>query len=112
MGGEGQPQTQAAVFTRHVRFGRPLQEAITAPRWLLGRTWGDVDASLKIENRFASEVVDPLRAAGHEVEIISPFSDLCGHAGTAWPIPMVFARARPTRAPTAPHPEGKDQMAT
>jgi oxamate amidohydrolase len=26
-------------------------------------------------------VVDALRAAGHEVEIISPFSDLCGQAG-------------------------------
>ena len=41
MGGDGQPQTQGAVFTRHVLFGEPLAEAIDRPRWLLGRTWGD-----------------------------------------------------------------------
>ena len=40
MGGDGQPQTQAALFTRHVLFGQTAQEAVTAPRWLLGRTWG------------------------------------------------------------------------
>ena len=40
MGGDGQPQTQAAVFTRHVMFGEPLAEAIDRPRWVLGRTWG------------------------------------------------------------------------
>ena len=40
MGGDGQPQTQAAVFTRHVDFQVPLGEAIDRPRWVLGRTWG------------------------------------------------------------------------
>ncbi|MFX5521778.1 gamma-glutamyltransferase, partial [Acinetobacter baumannii] len=51
MGGEGQPQTQAAVFTRHVLFGQNLQAAVSAPRWLLGRTWGDVSTNLKVEGR-------------------------------------------------------------
>ena len=40
MGGEGQPQTQAAVFSRYGLLGQELQTAVTAPRWLLGRTWG------------------------------------------------------------------------
>lgn len=40
MGGEGQPQTQAAVFNRYGLFNQPLRQAVTAPRWLLGRTWG------------------------------------------------------------------------
>ena len=31
MGGEGQPQTQAAVYTRYVTFGQELQAAISAP---------------------------------------------------------------------------------
>ena len=31
MGGEGQPQTQAMVFSRHVLYGQGLQDAITAP---------------------------------------------------------------------------------
>ncbi|KQI71816.1 gamma-glutamyltransferase [Loktanella sp. 5RATIMAR09] len=81
MGGEGQPQTQAAVFTRHVLFGQDLQAAVTAPRWLLGRTWGDATTSLKLEDRFDPDLVADLTAAGHEVEMIAPFSDLAGHAG-------------------------------
>jgi gamma-glutamyltranspeptidase/glutathione hydrolase len=81
MGGEGQPQTQAAVFARHVRFGQSLQAAITAPRWLLGRTWGDDSSNLKIESRFPEGVFDALRAAGHDLVVIEPFSDLMGHAG-------------------------------
>ncbi len=31
MGGEGQPQTQAALFTRYARYGVDLQEAISRP---------------------------------------------------------------------------------
>ena len=82
MGGEGQPQTQAAVFTRYARFGQSLQQAVTAPRWLLGRTWGDVSTSLKLESRFAPAVVASLRAAGHQVEQLDEaFSDTMGHAG-------------------------------
>ncbi len=81
MGGEGQPQTQAAVFARHVRFGQGLQAAITAPRWLLGRTWGDDSSNLKIESHFGDEVIDALRVAGHDVVVTEPFSDLMGHAG-------------------------------
>ena len=82
MGGEGQPQTQAAVFTRYVRFGQPLQQAVSAPRWLLGRTWGDVSTSLKLENRFAPGLVQSLRDAGHAVEVLDEaFSDTMGHAG-------------------------------
>lgn len=81
MGGEGQPQTQAAVFTRHVLFGQNLQAAVTAPRWLLGRTWGDDSTNLKIESRVNGGVIDRLRAAGHEVQLVGEFEDMMGHAG-------------------------------
>ncbi len=81
MGGEGQPQTQAAIFTRHLRFGQGLQRAVTAPRWLLGRTWGSETTKLRIESRFASEVIAALAAAGHEVEVVGPFEAFMGHAG-------------------------------
>ena len=59
MGGEGQPQTQAAIFARHVMHGVPLQAAVTAPRWLLGRTWGSTVTNLRMESRFDGNVVDP-----------------------------------------------------
>lgn len=81
MGGEGQPQTQAAVYSRHVMFGQPLQEAVTAPRWLLGRTWGEDSTTLKLENRFDDAVVDALESAGHTVDIVEPFTSIMGHAG-------------------------------
>ncbi|HEX7874022.1 MAG TPA: gamma-glutamyltransferase [Sphingobium sp.] len=81
MGGEGQPQTQAALFTRYAWFGVPLQRAITAPRWLLGRTWGAESTTLKLEDRFDPVLYDALRAAGHDVEIVAPFTSMMGHAG-------------------------------
>lgn len=81
MGGDGQPQTQAAVFTRHVVFGQPLQAAVTAPRWLLGRTWGQSSDTLKLERRFPQAVVDALVARGHEVEVLLAYDETMGHAG-------------------------------
>ena len=81
MGGEGQPQTQAQFFTRHVAFGQPIQPALDAPRFLLGRTWGDTGTNLKMESRFDAGLVSALAAAGHDVETIDAYSDLMGHAG-------------------------------
>lgn len=81
MGGDGQPQTQAAVFTRHVSFGQELQAAVTGPRWLLGRTWGTPKTSLRLENRFPPQVVDALVSAGHDVELVGAFDEVMGHAG-------------------------------
>lgn len=81
MGGEGQPQTQAAIFTRHVLYGQDLQTAITAPRWLLGRTWGSEQTNLRIENRFDPTVIETMRQACHDVEVVSPFEEFMGHAG-------------------------------
>ncbi len=81
MGGEGQPQTQSALFSRYAMFGQGLQEAITAPRWLLGKTWGEDSVSLKLESRFDPALCDALRAAGHNVEILGPYSSVLGHAG-------------------------------
>ncbi|MEX0731808.1 MAG: gamma-glutamyltransferase, partial [Aquisalimonadaceae bacterium] len=82
MGGEGQPQTQSALFSRYALFNQPLQSAVTAPRWLLGRTWGEQSTSLKLESRFDPALVARLRAAGHQVEVLpDAFSDTMGHAG-------------------------------
>ncbi len=81
MGGDGQPQTQAALFTRSVLFGQSLQQAVSGPRWLLGRTWGQSSDTLKLENRFPPGVIDDLRQRGHEVEIYPAFSESMGHAG-------------------------------
>ncbi len=81
MGGEGQPQTQSAIYTRYVVYGQELQQAIAAPRWLLGRTWGAERSNLRLENRFDSAVIDALAEAGHDVEVVGPFDEVMGHAG-------------------------------
>ena len=81
MGGEGQPQTQAMIFTRYVMGGHDLQQSITAPRWLLGKTWGSDVTNLRMESRFAPSVYNQLEAAGHDVEIIGDFDEVMGHAG-------------------------------
>ncbi len=81
MGGEGQPQTQAAIFNRYVKNGMALDKAVAAPRWLLGRTWGEDTTALRVESRFDAKVVDALRKAGHPVKMVEDYSDLMGHAG-------------------------------
>ena len=81
MGGEGQPQTQAALFTRYARYGIDLQAAISAPRWLLGRTWGADSTTLKIEEGFTPALYADLAAAGHQVERVAAHGQMMGHAG-------------------------------
>lgn len=81
MGGEGQPQTQAAIFTRYAFFGMDLQQAVSAPRWLLGRTWGEQSTTLKLEDGFDGALYSGLVLAGHEVERIGALSATMGHAG-------------------------------
>jgi gamma-glutamyltranspeptidase/glutathione hydrolase len=82
MGGDGQPQIQAALFTRHVLYRQPLEQAVDWPRWLLGRTWGSSHTNLRLEARFGDELVDRLLSAGHDVELLpEAYSDTMGHAG-------------------------------
>jgi gamma-glutamyltranspeptidase/glutathione hydrolase len=81
MGGDGQPQTQAAVFTRIAVFGLDPQAAVDAPRWLLGRTWGQSSDTLKLESRFPAAVPGTLGAYGHEIEIVGAYDEAMGHAG-------------------------------
>lgn len=81
MGGEGQPQTQAALVTRILDFGMTPQEAIDAPRWLYGRTWGASSNTVKLEARIDRAVAHDLEARGHVVEYVADYSDTMGHAG-------------------------------
>ncbi len=80
MGGEGQPQTQAALVTRVVDRGDGPQAAVEAPRWLFGRTWGEPSKALRLEGRFADDVAASLRERGHDVRMVEDWSDVMGHA--------------------------------
>lgn len=81
MGGDGQPQFLAQVFTRY-RFGQSVAEAVDAPRWLYGKTWGTNETTLKTENRFDHILLARFAAAGHSVQEYSEaYHDQFGHAG-------------------------------
>ena len=84
MGGEGQPQTQAAMLTRMVDFGFNIQEAIEAPRWLYGRTWGEETKSLRLEARIPGGVASELERRGHNVQMVQNWSQTMGHAQGIW----------------------------
>jgi len=81
MGGDGQPQTQCAIFTRIANFGLNPQAAVSAPRWLLGRTWGQTSDTLKVEARFPGAVLMALGKYGHEIEVLQDYDEIMGHAG-------------------------------
>jgi gamma-glutamyltranspeptidase/glutathione hydrolase len=80
MGGEGQPQTQCALLTRVIDFGYNMQQAIEAPRWLYGKTWGEDSSTLKLEGRVPDAVLADLEKRGHEVEKTENYSQTMGHA--------------------------------
>ena len=82
MGGDAQPQIQAALFTRHVLYRQPLDQALDRPRWFIGRTWGSAHGSVMLEGRFDGNVIDRLMAAGHDVDVMAaPYAGNMGHAG-------------------------------
>ncbi|NIK79075.1 gamma-glutamyltranspeptidase/glutathione hydrolase [Paenibacillus castaneae] len=79
-GGEGQPQTQTAIFTRMIDYGMDPQQAINEPRWVWGRTWGEPTQELKIEGRVSEHVLESLAQAGHLVRKVKDFDGIMGHA--------------------------------
>ncbi len=81
MGGEGQPQTQAALFARHIYHNQPITKAIALGRWLLGRTWGDESHNLKAERDLVEYVGASLIQRGHDMVTVDPCNELMGHAG-------------------------------
>jgi gamma-glutamyltranspeptidase/glutathione hydrolase len=81
MGGEGQPQTTAALVTRIIDHGLDPRAAVDAPRWLYGRTWGELHRGLRLERRFGPAVAEALTARGHAgVSLVDDYTDLMGHA--------------------------------
>lgn len=80
MGGEGQPQTQTAILTRLIDFGYDVQQAIEAPRWLMGRTWGTESRDLWLESTIADNVARELKLRGQPVQRVGALNNKMGHA--------------------------------
>ena len=81
MGADGQPQIHAQTYVSMIDYGRNIQEAVEAPRWLSGRfALGENRDTLHIESRFPSETIDELARRGHPLDRWGPFNELAGHA--------------------------------
>ncbi|GKY86860.1 gamma-glutamyltransferase [Sinisalibacter aestuarii] len=80
MGGEGQSQTQAAMLTRMIDFGYDVQQAIEAPRWLFGRTWGMESRDLWMESDIPENVLRELSVRGQPVKRVGRWDSIVGHA--------------------------------
>jgi gamma-glutamyltranspeptidase/glutathione hydrolase len=72
-GSYGICQTQTQALIRHIDEGLPPQEAIEAPR---ARLWDG--CLVHAEGRIDPDVLEGLRARGHEVLAIEDFSATCG----------------------------------
>lgn len=81
MGGEGQPQTQACLYSRYLYQNQTLEQAIANPRWLLGRTWGDDTNQLRLEKQLYDSMGDALGLRGHNLTSVANNNELMGHAG-------------------------------
>lgn len=82
MGGDGQPQFQAQIFSRYADYGMAPADAVDAPRLLFGRTWGAESLSVKVEDRFDPGCIAALRNMGHDIEEVGgSYMDSLGHAG-------------------------------
>lgn len=80
-GADGQPQTLTLLLSRLIDHGFDPSSALSAPRFLLGRTFSDTRDNLKIEASVGDEVIETLRVMGHETVAIPALSALAGQAG-------------------------------
>lgn len=80
MGGDGQAQTHAQVYTALARFGLNIQAAIELPRWVHGAEEPGEPEVLRLEDRFPLATVAALRALGHRIIEMGPWESAMGHA--------------------------------
>ena len=79
-GGDQQDQWSLSFFLNHVQFGMNLQEAIDAPAFhtchFPSSFWPreSFPAAVDVEERAGPEVIEGLRARGHEVTVSPPWS--------------------------------------
>lgn len=81
MGADGQPQIQLQTYIAMLDFGRDIQEALEAPRWLSGRfALGEARDTLHVEGRFPPATLAELARRGHVVNRWADWNELAGHA--------------------------------
>jgi gamma-glutamyltranspeptidase/glutathione hydrolase len=81
MGGDAQAGVHTQLLASIVDRSDDPADAIGAPRWRVDpMTW-----HLRAETRMSDDVLDGLRARGHEIEATSSYDWGMGHAHAIWP---------------------------
>jgi gamma-glutamyltranspeptidase/glutathione hydrolase len=76
MGGDGQAQIHVQLMARMIDDREDPQRTIDAPRWIVSsRDW-----SVTADARFGPDVLERLRALGHQVSTSAWFDPVFGHA--------------------------------
>ena len=101
MGGEGQPQTQAAIIWRYLVQQHSLADAISLPRWLLGKTWGKASENLKLEQSLFAKHGESMLARGHDAVAMADHLEVFGHAGA------IHVKAAQSTAASDPRSDGE-----
>ncbi len=77
-GGDGQPQHNMQMATNVLDFGMDPQQAAEAPRWTHSPGTDPVSLgnplTLAMETRFPEATIEGLRARGHNVKVVGPWS--------------------------------------
>ncbi|MDR5900181.1 gamma-glutamyltransferase [Halomonas vilamensis] len=80
-GGDGQPQTQMVLASQLIDYQKPVDQALSAPRFLQGRSFFNSSEYLKLERAIHADVGKELISHGHHIEWIPELSPLTGLAG-------------------------------
>jgi oxamate amidohydrolase len=80
-GADGQPQTLSVLLTSLLDDGMTPEQALSRPRFLLGRTFSDSRDTLKVEASLGDDVIDALSRLGHETATLPALSPIFGQAG-------------------------------
>ncbi|HKT23154.1 MAG TPA: gamma-glutamyltransferase [Terriglobales bacterium] len=74
MGGYNQPLAHAQFVSNMVDYGMNIQGALSAPRFTVGRDF----CHILIEGRVKPEIIDQLRAMGHDLQVRKDYSAAMG----------------------------------
>jgi gamma-glutamyltranspeptidase/glutathione hydrolase len=74
MGGSNQPLAHAQFVSNLVDYGMNIQGALSAPRFTVGTSF----CNIPIESRVKPEVIEALRAKGHDLEMRKDYSSRMG----------------------------------
>lgn len=86
-GGHGQPQFLTQVFHNIFTFGMTPQQAVEAPRFIHNR-----GVRSQIEDRVSPDVLDALRARGHQIEPVAGWTATFGGVQVIFIDPVSGAR--------------------